>query len=187
MRRGLLAAILGFAILGSAPAARAALIHNFIDTSDNSVLGSITFSAETPGTVTAFSFSGFGSPALGLADLCLTAADCDLIPLVFDTTWSIDSNWELDAFDLMLDLGDAFGPGSDYEVIIDFLMPASNGVTGISSFFNGAPDLSAVTFFEIETFQNLATVAVEVPEPATMTFFAVGLAGLALARRRRSA
>ena len=73
LRSWKIGALTGLALFMMAGTASAALIHEFIDTRDGSVVGSIEFSAATPGTVSAFSFSGFGGPTLGLSDLCSRA------------------------------------------------------------------------------------------------------------------
>lgn len=187
MLRNLLGSLLTLGLLGQAVPAHSALIHNFVDTFDGTIVGSIEFSAETPGVVTAFSFSGFGGPVLGLGDLCLTAADCDLAPAGNDTVWSIDNNWNLNGFAMLLDFGDSFDPGSDVEMLFEFNDPASIGLPFITQFVSGSPPAGALTLYRFRNNQRLQTVAVEVPEPTSFALFSVGLAGLAFARRRRAA
>lgn len=123
------ALLAGAALIASSAftSAEAALIHNFVDKADGSIVGSIEFSAETPGTVTSFSFSGFGGPNLGLPDICLPTGGCELVSPSSTTSWSIDQNWDLNNFVLAIDLGGFFGVGSDTEIRFKFASPATLG------------------------------------------------------------
>ena len=181
----LVSALLGFGLLTGAAPARAALIHDFIDTSaGNAVIGQIEFSAALPGTVTAFNLdlSGYGGPAaLDLSNLCGPGGSgaCGFLG---PTSWSIDGAWNLNDFVLAMDFLDFFEAGSLTEYAFTFSNPASLGVTQTTSVTDCVFCDASLTDFSFAVF-DLATSRVEVPEPSTMLMLLVGLLLLAAMAR----
>ena len=185
---GLIAA-LTFVALASSASARAALVHEFVDTSTNSVVGSIEFSDVTPGMVLAFSFFGFNGSPIGLSSLCTSANPCN--SLSETTDWSIDpDDWSLN--DFLLVFGSFTSGGLLLEVSIDFANPASTGVSGTQSdalngLCGGDPFCAASVDSQVQTlYGNIATRPVEVSEPPTLLTFLLGLGLLAAVARWRS-
>lgn len=187
-----LSIVAGLWFFGAIGTASAALMHEFVDTRTNTVVGSIEFSDATPGTVTAFSLSGFGGPTLGLSDICSPGNDnCeDTEPLTIKLTdWSIDSDdWGLDQLFLVVDYGDFFEPGSDIELLISFLFPAGTGVAAVEISASACPIACTNDLFPYRDtlLENLNTrPAEQVDEPSALILFGVGLAGLVFMRRRK--
>ena len=186
LRAWLVGALTGLALFLMAGTASAALIHEFIDTRDGSTVGSIEFSAATPGTVSAFSLSGFGGPTLGLSDLCSPGnLNCELLSKL--TSWTIDlDNWDLNSFSLVLDFGSSFSAGCDVELTIGFLSPASGGVNTVGGTASSLACALSIGLFPSDVDEFLGVLAVEpINEPPSLGIFIAALVGLALMLRRR--
>lgn len=163
----------------TAAPARAALIHEFVQ--GGSVIGSIEFSAASPGTVVAFSYPG-PSGTLGLADLCGPGGTGTCSALLPDTSWQIGSLWELNDFVLALDFGEEFQAGSESNVALFFPNPASSGYLGTGGTFDfrfncGVCESGIRNFIAAQV--GVATQAIEVTEPGSVFLLTLGLTLLA--------
>lgn len=186
-------AILGLAWFGTVSPAHSALIHNFINTGDNSVIGQIEFDASGPGNVVAFSLdtTAFGGPIFDLSDLCDNGGTA-VCQNWLSTFWQIDDAWNITRFVLSLSLDDTFGPGR-FLFAMEFSNPASLGFA--SAFITVDCSVTQACLDYIDAMRanapmGIVTQAVhKAPEPAAVFLFAGGLillAGLARPKSRQA-
>lgn len=184
-------AVLGLAWFGIVSPAHAALIHNFINTGDNSVIGQIEFDASSPGNIVAFNLdtTPFGGPMLDLTNLCGNGGT-GVCPGAAGTFWQIDDAWNITLFFLSLDLKDEFGPGT-FWITLEFSNPASLGFASTTITVDCSLSQACLDYLNAMRAtvppMSLVTQAVhEAPEPATVFLFAGGLVLLAGFARPKS-
>ena len=152
-----IAALFGLVLMAVSGSANAALMWEFETTGGT---GTFAFSeprsTDSGAAVTDFTFNG-------------TCTDCDFeLADLTSSSWEIDNLWNIVSLELVAANG-----------INEFLLRAPN-VFGICLDL----DLCRLAVSEI-TFTAIEVPEFDVPEPATLGLFAIGLAGIGVMSRRR--
>ena len=152
---------------------QAALLYDFlIDAS--TVVGSVEFSASSPGTIVDLDLN---------LDAVLTGGGTYTESDVVSATWNIDAAMLLNGFVLEL----APISGSTANTVLTFADPASSGLLSATfSACGGSPKCNQGLFSQVED-TSFRAEASAVPEPATLALIGLGLAGIGYHRRKSKA
>lgn len=152
---------------------QAALLYNFL-TDASTVVGSVEFSASSPGTIVDLDLN---------LDAVLTGLGTYTEGDVVSAAWNIDAAMLLNGFVLEL----APISGSTANTVLTFADPASSGLlSGTFSVCDGDSKCNSSLFNQVRN-TSFRVEASRVPVPATFALMGLGLAGIGYHRRQSKA